>query len=332
MNESLLEQILNIAIGKSQSESLAIRVLSGKMLAKVCPRLNQQLFVPTILQTVHHLCNDSQPTVRAHISKQLSLLAQNLRFSLNIPIISLFNKIIFSLETIKSSIIPLLIERTNDREFIVRIAAFESIIELIPRLDQQYIRESVLPPIVLFFSSALTANDRSLGMIFMNFGKMCQTLPKQVIANEKWFLDYYFNVFLISNDFQLSPKDIGFSERDIHCRNLLALFFPVISGCFGSQFYSLSQILFQIYGPNESLNSVLNFLCCDLDITVVRTIASVFPQINSQLKSGYKLYPHLSKLMSQRSIILAKELMPFLSDLLIDVIKSAPNENKVIFF
>ena len=88
--------------------------------------------------------------------------------------------------------------------------------------------------------------------------------------------------------------------------------------------------MLQIYGPNESLNSVLNFLCCDLDITVVRTIASVLPQINSHLKNSFKLYPQISKLLNQRNIVLAKELMPFLSYLLIDAIKSAPNENRVL--
>ncbi|CAG2111522.1 unnamed protein product [Medioppia subpectinata] len=286
INESMLSEVLTITVDNSRSESIPNRVFSCKMLSKLSRRLNE----------MQYLCHDFQPSIRAHISKQMFVLSQN-----------------FSLETIKTQILPQLIELTNDSELMVRIASLESLIDLIPKFDDDFNKQIILPQIISLFDFAFITNDGSLGLIFMNFGKLCSILPKNVISREKWFLDYYCNIFLISNDFQLNAKIANYAERDIQCRILLAHYFP---------------IMLQIYGTNDMLFSILNFLCSDVDTNVVRTIASAFNDISILMKNPFKLYPQLSKLMSQTNMIVIKELNPFLSSLLIDAIKSTPNENK----
>ncbi len=67
-----------------------------------------------------------------------------------------------SSEIIKNQILPLITQLSNDREVIVRIATIESLIDLIPKLDEKFNKEIVLPQIILFFSSALEVNDSQL--------------------------------------------------------------------------------------------------------------------------------------------------------------------------
>ena len=111
--------------------------------------------------------------------------------------------------------------------FFTTVASLESLIDLIPKFDDEFNKQIILPQIISIFDFALVKNDSSLSFIFMNFAKLCQTLPKNVISREKWFLDYYCNIFLISNDFQMEPKVSNFTERDVQCRTLLAVYFPV---------------------------------------------------------------------------------------------------------
>ena len=87
--------------------------------------------------------------------------------------------------------------------------------------------------------------------------------------------------------------------------------------------------MLQIYGENDTLFSILNFLCCDLDISVIEAISSVFNEICILMKNPFVLYPQLSKLMSQRNIIVIKALSPSLATILINIIKSTPIDKKV---
>ena len=132
-----------------------------------------------------------------------------------------------SFQTIKTSILPQVLELTEDNEFSVKISAIESLINLIPKLDDESNR-IVLPIVIKFFDISLSGlYDNYLVMIFVNFGKLCQILPKDVIAGEKWFLNFYCKIFLSSNTFHITGDNNKFKERDIQCRNLLALYFPV---------------------------------------------------------------------------------------------------------
>lgn len=81
VNESMLGQVLTITVNKSRSSCPQNRIFSIKMLAKLCHRLNEKLLTESVYQTVVCLSMDSEPSVRAHISKHLSLLSQNLRYS-----------------------------------------------------------------------------------------------------------------------------------------------------------------------------------------------------------------------------------------------------------
>ncbi len=127
-----------------------------------------------------------------------------------------------SLESTKAQIVPQLLELSKDKETIVRVACIESIIDLLPKLDNETIIQTVLPLIIVMFDEALKADDNCLPNIFLNFGKLCQTLPKDFIAREEWFLNYFCTIHRISNDSHFFSK-----EKYIQCRTALALNIPV---------------------------------------------------------------------------------------------------------
>jgi hypothetical protein len=126
------------------------------------------------------------------------------------------------LESTKTQIVPQLLELSKDKETIVRMACIESIINLLPKLDTETIIQTVLPLIILMFDEALKADDNCLPIIFLNFGKLCQTLPKDFIAREEWFLNYFCTIYRISNDSHFFSK-----EKYIQCKTALALNIPV---------------------------------------------------------------------------------------------------------
>ena len=80
------------------------------------------------------------------------------------------------LDLTKSSILPNLIELTSDEECSVRVAALETLVELISFLDEGTLRSETVPLLKKFCEEALSAGDGSLLTVARLLGRMCHEL------------------------------------------------------------------------------------------------------------------------------------------------------------
>ena len=103
-----------------------------------------------------------------HISKLLSSSTFPSSISPSFPFLSFSSSTSMSfsppprLDLTKSSILPNLIELTSDEECSVRVAAVETLVELISFLDEGTLQSETVPLLKKFCEEALSAGDGSL--------------------------------------------------------------------------------------------------------------------------------------------------------------------------
>ena len=90
--------------------------------------------------------------------------------SLSFPSLSL------SLEQAKSSILPELIELMNDEECCVRVAALETLCDLISFLDEPTLKTQIVPLVKKFCQRAFNSGDNSLTTVVRLLGRLCDLL------------------------------------------------------------------------------------------------------------------------------------------------------------
>ena len=94
--------------------------------------------------------------------------------SLSLPSLSLSPSL--SLEQAKSSILPELIELMNDEECCVRVAALETLCDLISFLDEPTLKTQIVPLVKKFCQRAFNSGDNSLTTVVRLLGRLCDLL------------------------------------------------------------------------------------------------------------------------------------------------------------
>ena len=84
-----------------------------------------------------------------------------------------------SLEQAKASILPELIELMNDEECCVRVAALESLCDLISFLDEATLKTQIAPLVKKFCQRAFNSDDNSLTTVVRLLGRLCDLLKGQ---------------------------------------------------------------------------------------------------------------------------------------------------------
>ena len=74
---------------------------------------------------------------------------------------------------IKSPILPNLIELLSDEECCVRVAAVETLVELVSFLDEGTLRSETVPLLMKFCEEALSAGDSTLLTVARLLGRIC---------------------------------------------------------------------------------------------------------------------------------------------------------------
>lgn len=77
---------------------------------------------------------------------------------------------------IKSALIPILVELGRDETVQVRVEATETIVKIIPFLNQELIKISIIPLIKKICEQAVLAIDETLVMVAKQFGSLCISL------------------------------------------------------------------------------------------------------------------------------------------------------------
>ncbi|XP_070181609.1 serine/threonine-protein phosphatase 4 regulatory subunit 4-like [Littorina saxatilis] len=174
--EIIKKDILGIAINKGQlQQPVPVRLSCCKILGKIATKFESFLIKKDILPVVQQLCQDVEHEVRACMCYQLDSVARGL-----------------GLEATKSAIITELVELTSDEESNVRIAGLDTVVEILPMLDNDTLVTTIVPLVCKLCQRVIQAEDNTLPVVARQLGPLCHGMQGVLTDEQKhWFLDYY---------------------------------------------------------------------------------------------------------------------------------------------
>ena len=174
--EVIKQEIIIIAINKSQlSQPPFSRMAACKILGKLSTKLDQQAVRQEILPSSLALCQDVESDVRNVMCRHLAFVARGI-----------------GLELTKSSILPVLVELSNDESAEVRLSAIETVVHLLSLLDDEICNNTIVPLVMKSCDQARTLEDCTLPVIARHLGRLCHGLTPNLSEEQKsWFISFY---------------------------------------------------------------------------------------------------------------------------------------------
>ncbi|XP_072819745.1 serine/threonine-protein phosphatase 4 regulatory subunit 4 isoform X2 [Vicugna pacos] len=262
--ETLRHEILNPLVSKAQlSQTVQSRLVSCKILGKLTNRFDAHAIKREILPLVKSLCQDVEYEVRSCMCRQLENIAQGI-----------------GTELTKSVVLPELIELSRDEGSSVRLAAFETLVNLLDIFDT---------------------------------GKLCHGLygiftPDQHLR----FLEFYKKLCTLGlqqenghNENQIPPQILEQEKKYISVRKNCAYNFPAMI-----VFVDPKNFHMELY-------STFFCLCHDPEVPVRYTIAICFHEVSKLLNSGvYLIHKELITLLQDESLEVLDALIDHLPEIL----------------
>ncbi|EMP32403.1 Serine/threonine-protein phosphatase 4 regulatory subunit 4 [Chelonia mydas] len=125
--ETIRHEILNPLVSKAQlSQTLQSRLVSCKILGKLANKFETHIIKREILPLVKSLCQDVEYEVRSCMCRQLEHIAQGIGTDLT-----------------KNVVLPELVELARDEGSSVRLAAFETLVNLLEMFDAAVVPQDV---------------------------------------------------------------------------------------------------------------------------------------------------------------------------------------------
>ncbi|XP_076674642.1 serine/threonine-protein phosphatase 4 regulatory subunit 4 isoform X3 [Andrena cerasifolii] len=295
--ELIRMQILPLTISKGQlSQPIYSRITCSRLLGKICTRFDSPLIQKEVLPTVHSLCQDVNSEVRASICFQLRFVAEGL-----------------GAESVKPALLPSLVELANDEESNVRCTSVQTIVYLIPHLQEDTIKNIIVPLVKKLCENAIKTDNNVVCIIAQDYGKMALGLEKCLLPTEKtWFLKYFqqlatLGTLSIKKDsthhlsfMSSSPAE---DEKSVECRRHCAFNLP-------------AMFIFVSNSSDDTDALLLTFtaLACDDFYLVRRTVACGFHEVAKLLgpKSG-RINTDLIKLLKDESEEVLQCLVPHIA-------------------
>ncbi|XP_011881826.1 PREDICTED: serine/threonine-protein phosphatase 4 regulatory subunit 4-like isoform X4 [Vollenhovia emeryi] len=174
--EVVRAQILPLTISKGQlSQPIYSRITCSRLLGKICTRFDSAMIQKEVLPTVHSLCQDVSSEVRGSICLQLRFVAEGL-----------------GAESVKPALLPSLVELASDEEISVRYASVQTIVYLLPHLQEDTIKNIIAPLVKKLCENATKSEDNMICIIAEELGKLVLGLEKCLSVSEKaWFIKYF---------------------------------------------------------------------------------------------------------------------------------------------
>ncbi|XP_073494413.1 serine/threonine-protein phosphatase 4 regulatory subunit 4 [Phyllobates terribilis] len=158
--ETIRHEILNPLVSKAQlSQTLQSRLTRCKILGKLANKFEAHIVKRDILPLVESLCQDVEYEVRSCMCRQLEFIAQGI-----------------GAELTKAAILPELIELARDEGSTVRLAAFETLVNLLSMFDHDDRSQIVLPLVKSFCEKSFKADESVLTSLSLHLGKLCHGL------------------------------------------------------------------------------------------------------------------------------------------------------------
>ncbi|ELK01166.1 Serine/threonine-protein phosphatase 4 regulatory subunit 4 [Pteropus alecto] len=273
--ETLRHEILNPLVSKAQlSQTVQSRFVSCKILGKLTNKFDAHTIKREILPLVKSLCQDVEYEVRSCMCRQLENIAQGI-----------------GTELTKSVVLPELIELSRDEGSSVRLAAFETLVNLLDIFDTDDRSQTILPLVKSFCEKSFKADESILISLSFHLGKLCHGLygiftPDQHLR----FLEFYKKLCTLGlqqenghNENQIPPQILEQEKKYISVRKNCAYNFPAMI-----VFVDPKHFHMELY-------STFFCLCHDPEVPVRYTIAICFYEVLDALIDHL---PEILELMS----------------------------------
>ncbi|XP_069921674.1 serine/threonine-protein phosphatase 4 regulatory subunit 4 isoform X6 [Oryctolagus cuniculus] len=218
--ETLRHEILNPLVSKAQlSQTVQSRLVSCKILGKLTNKFDAHTIKREILPLVKSLCQDVEYEVRSCMCRQLENIAQGI-----------------GTELTKSVVLPELIELSRDEGSSVRLAAFETLVNLLDVFDTDDRSQTILPLVKSFCEKSFKADESILISLSFHLGKLCHGLygiftPDQHLR----FLEFYKKLCTLGlqqenghNENQIPSQVLEQEKKYVTVRKNCAYNFPVL--------------------------------------------------------------------------------------------------------
>uniref|UniRef100_A0A803T1Z4 Protein phosphatase 4 regulatory subunit 4 n=1 Tax=Anolis carolinensis TaxID=28377 RepID=A0A803T1Z4_ANOCA len=257
--ETIRHEILNPLVSKAQlSQTLQSRLVSCKILGKLANKFEAHIVKREILPLVKSLCQDVEYEVRSCMCRQLELISQGI-----------------GTELTKNVVLPELVELARDESSSVRLAAFETLVNLLEMFDADDRSQTVLPLVKSFCEKSFKADESILVSLSYHLGKLCNGLygiftPEQHLR----FLEFYKKLCTLGleqenghNDNQVQLQTLEQEKKYISVRKNCA--------------YNLPAMMVFVDPKNFNLELYSTFfcLCHDPEVPVRHTVAIGFYEV-----------------------------------------------------
>ncbi|XP_037359875.2 serine/threonine-protein phosphatase 4 regulatory subunit 4 isoform X2 [Talpa occidentalis] len=295
--ETLRHEILNPLVSKAQlSQTVQSRLVSCKILGKLTNKFDAHTIKREILPLVKSLCQDVEYEVRSCMCRQLENIAQGI-----------------GTELTKNVVLPELIELSRDEGSSVRLAAFETLVNLLDVFDTDDRSQTILPLVKTFCEKSFKADESILISLSFHLGKLCHGLygiftPDQHLR----FLEFYKKLCTLGlqqenghNENQVPPQILEQEKKYISVRKNCAYNFPAMI-----VFVDPKNFHMELY-------STFFCLCHDPEVPVRYTIAICFYEVSKLLNSGvYLIHKELITLLQDESLEVLDALIDHLPEIL----------------
>ncbi|XP_025062063.1 serine/threonine-protein phosphatase 4 regulatory subunit 4 isoform X5 [Alligator sinensis] len=295
--ETIRHEILNPLVSKAQlSQTLQSRLVSCKILGKLANKFEAHIIKREILPLVKSLCQDVEYEVRSCMCRQLEHIAQGI-----------------GTELTKNVVLPELVELARDEGSSVRLAAFETLVNLLEMFDADDRSQTVLPLVKSFCEKSFKADESILVSLSFHLGKLCNGLygiftPEQHLR----FLEFYKKLCTLGlqqenghNDNQIQFQTLEQEKKYISVRKNCAYNFPAMI-----VFVDPKNFHLELY-------STFFCLCHDPEVPVRYTMAVGFYEVAKILNSGvYAIHKELVTLLQDESLEVLDALIGHLPEIL----------------
>ncbi|KFQ03153.1 Serine/threonine-protein phosphatase 4 regulatory subunit 4 [Haliaeetus albicilla] len=295
--ETIRHEILNPLVSKAQlSQTLQSRLVSCKIMGKLANKFEAHIIKREILPLVKPLCQDVEYEVRTCMCRQLEHIAKGI-----------------GTELTKTVVLPELVELARDEGSSVRLAAFETLVNLLDVFDADDRSQTVLPLVKSFCEKSFKADESILVSLSFHLGKLCNGLygiftPEQHLR----FLEFYKKLSTLGlqqenghNDNQLQLQTLEQEKKYISVRKNCAYNFPAMI-----VFVDPKNFHLELY-------SIFFCLCHDPEVPVRYTMAISFYEVAKLLNSGvYTIHKELVTLLQDESLEVLDALVGHLPEIL----------------
>ncbi|XP_028252972.1 serine/threonine-protein phosphatase 4 regulatory subunit 4 [Parambassis ranga] len=295
--ETIKQEVMNPLLYQSQhSHSLQTRLASCRILGKVACKFDSHIVKKELLPLARSLCHDLEFEVRTCMCRQLESIARAT-----------------GVEDTRMELLPELVELASDEERTVRIAAFDTIINLMEMMDSDD-RLHVVVPLVMSVCETLSPVDEAVvASLSFQFGKLCSGLAGSLSDEQKSCLLQRFKVLCVAGLQTEANQSEGNNESTLIrcncCYNLPAM---VV-------FSDPTLFLAELYPSFSSL-------CSDPDVSVRRSAAASLHQVVKVLGAhAHLVHKELLSLLQDDALEVLDALMNHLEETLETVLSRGEN-------